>query len=177
MRGWVESEGMAHPTGSSGAEAVGGNSIRMAPLIEPEAMSAILTYLALALAGVLLLVKAYLDRPPPPPGLKQLKPLSSLPSPKGCNLLLGHAASLLTPSAHLQFARWANELGPMYVVRLAEKNCIVLSDPQLALPLLSSGPDALPKAVGEAPACRPMHQWCAAPSRRTEADPSLGLGV
>ncbi|KAG1665875.1 hypothetical protein FOA52_005364 [Chlamydomonas sp. UWO 241] len=60
---------------------------------------------------------------------------------------MGQAPQLLSTQMHLVLTKWANKLGPMYRVRLANKTLIVLTDPDLVLPLLGSGPSALPKAA------------------------------
>eukprot|EP00955_Chlamydomonas_euryale_P073714 361816-Chlamydomonas_euryale.AAC.3 len=76
-----------------------------------------------------------------------LKPLSSLPTPPGAYPLLGHAPQLLHQRMHLTLTDWARQLGGVYRLRLADKRVVVVTDPKIALPLLSSGPEALPKAV------------------------------
>lgn len=75
-----------------------------------------------------------------------LKPMSSLPTPREGNIVLGQTLSLLSPTHHRKLTLWAEELGHLYRVRIAHLKIVVLTDPRLAAPLISSGPDALPKA-------------------------------
>jgi len=76
-----------------------------------------------------------------------LKPMSSLPTPPGASLLMGHLPLLARGlQMHLRLTEWTQQLGGMYRLRLAHRKVLVVTDPHVANPLLSAGPDALPKS-------------------------------
>uniref|UniRef100_A0A7S3QL72 Cytochrome P450 n=2 Tax=Dunaliella tertiolecta TaxID=3047 RepID=A0A7S3QL72_DUNTE len=77
-------------------------------------------------------------------GWRRHKQLSKLPSPPG-SFILGHLLPLLRNPIHLQAARWSQQYGRVYKIRLLNKVIVVLTDPDSAK-YLKHGPAYMPKS-------------------------------
>jgi cytochrome P450/nitrite reductase/ring-hydroxylating ferredoxin subunit len=63
-----------------------------------------------------------------------------LPGPKG-SMLLGNAGQLETDTIHNTLEAWAEEFGPVYTLRVANRRMVVISDPELIATALRERPD------------------------------------
>jgi cytochrome P450 len=66
--------------------------------------------------------------------------IKDLPGPRGLPLL-GNILQLDAGRMHTILSRWADEFGPMYRYRLANKDAVVLANPGLINEVLRNRPD------------------------------------
>ena len=73
-------------------------------------------------------------------GPRRVRAIRELPGPRGLPLL-GNLLQLDTGRMHTILSQWADEFGPMYRYRVANKNAVVLADPGLINEVLRNRPD------------------------------------
>ena len=73
-------------------------------------------------------------------GPRRVRAIRDLPGPRGLPLL-GNLLQLNTGRMHTILNRWADEFGPIYRYRVANKNAVVVADPALIHEVLRNRPD------------------------------------
>ena len=73
-------------------------------------------------------------------GPRRVRAISELPGPRGLPEL-GNLLQLNTGRMHTILSAWADEFGPLYRYRIANKNALVVSDTALINEVLRNGPE------------------------------------